>query len=374
MNEPFPLREQVSLAPLTTLEVGGATRYLADCRDLTELSAALAWARERRLRVFTLGGGSNLLVSDDGFDGLAVRYLEDTWTHQREGEEVLLRLGGGLSWDRAVQLSIEHGWAGIECLSGIPGWVGAAPIQNIGAYGQEVADCLVAVEGLEVESGRPRRWLAADCGFGYRSSHFKGIWRGQHVITAVELRLRIGGPGPVRYGELSRQLEALGEPPTLATVRQQVLSLRAGKSMLLSEQDPNRRSAGSFFVNPTVSPRTAAAVQESWRRSGGAGEVPTFDGVDGGVKLSAAWLIERSGFERGYGRGKAGLSSRHTLALINRGGARAADLVALAAEIRAGVHRSFGVTLTPEPHFLGFAAGVDELLGSPSARTADPTP
>ncbi len=365
VKPPFELQENVSLAPLTTLEVGGATRYMAQCRDLRELQAALEWAQDHRLPVFTLGGGSNLLVADEGFNGLTVRYLEDTWSHQEDGEDVVLRLGAGVVWDRAVQLSVERGWAGIECLSGIPGWVGAAPLQNIGAYGQEVAESLTAVEGLEVASGRAMRWPAADCGFGYRSSFFKGCWRGQYLITNVELRLRRGAPRPIRYGELARRLEALDEVPSLEAIRRTVLSIRASKSMLLSDDDENRRSAGSFFVNPEVPRSLAAAAQKAWAGRGGEGEMPTFEAGGGRVKLSAAWLIERAGFERGYGLGAAGLSSRHTLALVNRGGARAAEIVALAREIRAGVYRAFGVRLVPEPHFLGFAVGVDKLLGNP---------
>lgn len=369
MKRSFELQENVALAPLTTLEVGGATRFMAHCRDLEQLQAALAWAQDEQVPVFVLGGGSNLLVADQGFPGLTVRYTEDTWSHREDGDDVLLRLSAGVVWDRAVQLAVERDWAGIECLSGIPGWVGAAPLQNIGAYGQEVADCLTTIEGVEVASGRRMRWAAVDCGFDYRDSFFKSRWRGEYWLTAVELRLRRGVPEPgraIRYGELRRQLQAQGGTTDLKAIRRTVLRIRAEKSMLLSEDDDNRRSAGSFFVNPTVPRAQAMAAQEAWEGRGGEGEMPAFEAPGGRVKLSAAWLIERAGFCRGHRRGAAGLSSRHTLALINRGGARAADIVALAAEIRSGVYGAFGVTLVPEPHFLGFSASVDQLLGRPA--------
>lgn len=374
MTLPFDLQENVPLAPLTTLEVGGATRYLATCHDLGELSAALEWAQDRHLPVFLLGGGSNVLVADRGFQGVTIRYLESSRRVEENAGEVLLRLGAGQVWDDAASFSVEQGLGGIECLSGIPGLVGAAPLQNIGAYGQDVAETLVAVEGIEISTGHQQRWTADACQFGYRTSAFKTIWRGRHVITAVELKLPRRPLGEVRYAELARRLQ--GTEPTLAAVRQQVLAIRASKSMLLSNGDTldsanpngdaNRRSAGSFFVNPVVSPEVASNVQDIWCQQQGDGAVPVFDAADGGSKLSAAWLIERSGFPRGTARGAVGLSSRHTLALINRGGARAVDLVALAAEIRAGVYRKFGVTLVPEPHFLGFEDPVDVLLGCPS--------
>lgn len=363
MSLPFELRDNVPLAPLTTLEVGGVSRYLATCRDLAQVKAALAWGRERRLPIFVLGGGSNLLVADGGFQGLTVRYAD---THQQveiHGDRVLWRLGAGHVWDAAVEHSVAQGWAGIECLSGIPGLVGAAPLQNIGAYGQEVAETLESVSSLDLDTAETRRWTAAQCGLGYRTSIFKGAHRGRYLITGIELRLARVGEGSVRYRELARRLA--DGAPTVANVRRHVLAIRREKSMVWSEEDANRRSAGSFFVNPVVSAERAAAARDAWLRRGGQGDMPAYDVADG-VKLSAAWLIERAGFVRGTARGAAGISSRHTLALINRGAAKAVDLLALAAEIRRKVYDDFGVTLVPEPYFLGFDASVDELLGCPS--------
>ncbi len=359
---PFELHEHVPLAPLTTLEVGGATRYLARCHDLVGLQAVLAWAGERQLPIFLLGGGSNVLVADGGFAGLTPQYADDSWQAELDGDAVVLRLGAGHDWDAAVARCVEQGWGGVECLSGIPGLVGAAPIQNIGAYGQDVSETLGGVEGIELSNGNVHHWSAAQCRFGYRSSAFKEDWRGRYILTAVTLRLPVSDHGYVRYGELQRRLEASGAPPTLSRVRREVLAIRGAKSMLRSDSDPNRRSAGSFFVNPVVPPEVAEQAAEVWRQRGDDGQMPAFPASDGRVKLSAAWLIERAGFPRGYQRGPAGLSSRHTLALINRGGAKASDLLDLAAEIRMGVQRVFGVTLVPEPQLVGFSESVDELF------------
>lgn len=363
MNLPFELHEHVSLAPLTTLEVGGATRYFARCTDLDGLRAALEWAEERSLPIFLLGGGSNVLVADAGFPGLTLQYADDRWQAEPDGDGMMLRLGAGHDWDAAVARCVEAGWSGVECLSGIPGHVGAAPIQNIGAYGQDVSETLERVEGIELSTGDVHRWEAAECRFGYRTSAFKTDWRGRYVLTAVTLRLPVSDQGTVRYGELQRRLEASGSAPTLDVVRRQVLAIRGSKSMLRSDNDPNRRSAGSFFVNPVVTSDVAEHAAEVWRQRGGdADAMPAFPTAGGRVKLSAAWLIERAGFPRGYQRGAAGLSTRHTLALINRGSAAASDLLALAAEIRVGVQDVFGVTLVPEPQLVGFSESVDELL------------
>ncbi|MEM9554712.1 MAG: UDP-N-acetylmuramate dehydrogenase [Acidobacteriota bacterium] len=365
------IERQRAFATMTTLEVGGPASEIAHVTSEAALRELLADARSRRLPVFVLGGGSNLLVADRGFDGLVVRY-DDTALSFEDGDasagSVRVRAGAGLEWNELVAASVDAGLAGLECLAGIPGRVGAAPIQNIGAYGQEVAQTIESVEVVERASGAPRRLTAAECAFGYRSSRFKTDWRDRFVITAVRLRLRRCATGTVRYAELRRALDLGTDDPSppLAAVRDAVLTLRRGKSMVLDPDDPNRRSAGSFFVNPVVDPARADAVEEAARARGSTRTMPRYpaDGRDSGhVKLSAAWLIEEAGFTRGFRQGRAALSSRHTLALINTGGATSAELVALARTVRRGVLDAFGVTLEPEPTFLGFGQPVHVLLG-----------
>ncbi len=355
------LAADVPLAPLTTLGVGGSARYLARCRDAAELRGALATAQERGLATFVLGGGSNLLVADRGFDGLVLTIEDRILTFDDEDDDVVLvRAGAGLVWDELVAATLERGLGGVECLSGIPGLLGAAPIQNVGAYGQEVAETIAAVYAVDCGTGEERRFPAAECGFGYRWSRFKGEERGRWAVVRVDLRLRRGRTGTVRYRDLERRLGR--QEASLSDVRQTVLEIRRSKSMVLDDGDPNRRSAGSFFLNPVVSEAEAQSVR---RRLDAGEEMPAYPAGGGRRKLSAAWLIERSGFERGFalaGR-SAAISSRHTLALVTREGARASDVIELAAEVRRGVERSCGVTLTPEPVFLGFEEDVETLLG-----------
>lgn len=338
-------REHVALAPRTTLSVGGSARWHALARNASELAEHLGEAERRGLPSLVLGGGSNLLIADAGYPGLVVEYLADGI---RALDDQHLEADAGVPWDALVQHCVERELAGLECLSGIPGRVGAAPIQNIGAYGQEVAERLTAVLALERATGNTVVLPAEECGFGYRWSHFKGPWLNRYVVTGVRLRLSPGGSPTVRYADLTRRL---GPQATLADVRRTVLEVRRSKSMVYDPQDPNHKSAGSFFMNPVVDARLPQEEMPQW---------PTGEGK---VKLSAAWLIEHSGFPRGFAHGRVGLSSNHTLALINRGQASAAELVELARLIRAGVFSRFGVRLEPEPVFVGFDRPVEELLG-----------
>ncbi|MEZ4434657.1 MAG: UDP-N-acetylmuramate dehydrogenase [bacterium] len=357
---PVFVRRDVPLAPLTTLEVGGPARYFVDGHDPAELAAALAWARAADVEVLVFGGGSNLLVADAGFDGLALRVATTGITVEAAGEAITLRVAAGEPWDALVTRAVGERWAGIECLAGIPGAVGAAPIQNIGAYGQEVADVLVAVEALDRVSGEVARFAAAECGFGYRQSRFKGDPTRRHVVTAVTLALRPGGAPTVRYAELAAAVDATRG---LAAVSDAVRALRRSKSMVLDPSDPNRRSAGSFFLNPVLPGAAVAAVTARVAAAGhDPSTMPAWPQPDGAVKLSAAWLIERAGLTRGFGDGRVGLSSRHTLAVVNRGGATAAEIVAFAGQVRATVRARFGVALHPEPVFAGFDRAVEALL------------
>jgi UDP-N-acetylmuramate dehydrogenase len=347
------LREGVPLAPLTTLGVGGPARYYGRAVSRREVLELVSWAEDRRLPLLVLGGGSNLVVADAGFPGLVLHVALEglAWSH--EGRDVEVRVGAGENWDGLVAEAVGRGLAGVECLSGIPGAVGATPIQNVGAYGQDVAETIKAVEALDLGSGTEVRFSAEDCEFGYRDSRFKRSDAGRFIVLSVTYRLEPGGAPKVLYADLTRHFDDVGiSRPTLAEVRDAVLEIRRRKSMVLDAADPNARSAGSFFVNPVLSRGDFAALRATVDALG-LGPLPHFAAPDGRVKVPAAWLIERSGFAKGYARGRAAISSRHALALVNAGGATASEIVDLAVEIRDGVAARFGVSLRPEPVFVG---------------------
>jgi UDP-N-acetylmuramate dehydrogenase len=329
------------LADLTTLRLGGPARRLVEARTEAELIAAV---REAAPPVLVLAGGSNVVVADEGVPGTVVRVA--TRGVERDGER--LTVAAGEPWDDLVAACVAEGLRGFECLSGIPGSVGATPIQNVGAYGQEVAETVETVRVLDRESDRVQEMPAAACGFRYRSSVFK--YHDRRVVLSVTFRLRRDHmSGPLRYAELARALgvPAGGSAP-LTEVREAVLALRRRKGMVIDPADPDSVSAGSFFTNPILAADAFAALTE---RAGP--ELPAWPEADGRVKTSAAWLIERAGFHRGHGNGRVGISTKHTLALVNRGGATTAELMTLAREIAAGVHDAFGVRLVPEPVLVG---------------------
>ena len=348
-DRPFELLRDVPLAPLCTLGVGGLARHYVRVRDRAEAAAAAAWARERSLRPFVLGGGSNLVVADDGYPGLVIHLDLRGVAAAEENGSVLVTAAAGEEWDPLVERCVGQGWAGLECLSGIPGRVGATPIQNVGAYGQDVSETVERVECLDLASGAAIALSGAECGFAYRDSRFKRDDAGRFLITSVSFRLRPGGPPSVRYAELEQTLRDAGvDRPTLADVRRTVVGLRRRKSMVIDADDENRRSVGSFFMNPTVAPEQADRV----RARAGGGSMPAFPAADDRVKLSAAWLIERAGLTRGHAEGPVGLSTRHTLAIVNRGGATARQIVDFARRVRDRVRERFDVVLRPEPVFL----------------------
>ena len=343
------IRDGVPLAPFTTLELGGPARHFVEAADEGAVVEALRWADGRELPVVLLGGGSNMVVSDAGFDGLIIRIATRGVAFETSGGEATVTAAAGEPWDALVAESVGRGLGGVECLSGIPGLVGATPIQNVGAYGQEVAETIRSVRVLERGSWQMRALSPEECGFGYRDSAFKRD-PGRFVVLAVTFALRAGGAPSLRYRELAESLagEAL---PTLAGTRATVLALRAKKSMLVTRGDPNRRSVGSFFTNPIVEAQQAEAVAA---RAGDDGSsMPRWPASDGRVKLSAGWLIERAGVAKGLRRGPVGVSSAHALALVHHGGGTTAALIALAHELRAAVQTRFGVTLVPEPTFVG---------------------
>jgi UDP-N-acetylmuramate dehydrogenase len=340
------LEEHVPLAPLTTIGIGGPARFFFRAANVDEVREALDWARSRELRVFVLGGGSNLLISDDGFDGLVLHADLRGITVESEDEYAMVKVAAGEPWDSFVAMAVDRGWAGIECLSGIPGSTGATPIQNVGAYGQDVSETIVRVEALDRTTGLVTGFTNAECRFGYRSSLFKNHERERYAVVSVTFRLKRGGTAAVKYPELRRYLDEHGIAlDDLPAVRNAVIAIRKRKGMVIDRSDPDTRSDGSFFMNPVISAGEYATIARDWP------DAPHFPAGDG-VKLSAAWLIEHAGFQKGYVHGNVGLSSKHTLAIINRGGGTAAEVSELVELIQGRVRDTFGVEMHVEPVFV----------------------
>lgn len=334
------IKENVALAPLTTLGVGGPARFFVRATSEPQVLSALEHARAIGLDVFVLGGGSNVLVSDSGFDGLVVRIA----LLGLRGDRERIVAQAGEDWDRFVERCVANDLAGVECLSGIPGLVGGTPVQNVGAYGQEVSDVIESVRCLDRTTNEIVELANADCGFSYRTSVFNSTLRDRYVVLAVRFALSEGGEPKIAYKDLR---EHFGDRrPTLADVRAAVLKIRRSKSMVIDPADPNSRSAGSFFKNPIVDRKKLEEL--------GGDLVPHFAAGDGQVKVPAAWLIEQCGLGKGFRLGKAAISENHSLAIVNRGGATAADILALKEKIQASVGRKFGILLQPEPVFIGF--------------------
>ena len=350
-----------ALSGFTTLKLGGPAGRLVEAGTEAELIEALRAALERELLV--LAGGSNVVIADAGWPGTVLRI--GTRGIERGDDGATLTVQAGEPWDPFVAACVAEGLAGLECLSGIPGSVGATPIQNVGAYGQDVAETIVAVRAYDRREDRVETLDAAACAFTYRSSVFKRE-PGRRLVLAVTFALEPGGRSkPIRYAELARALGvSVGASAPLAEVRDAVLSLRRAKGMVVAEDDPDSVSAGSFFTNPILEPEAFFALEARVRaRLGDDARLPRFPEPDGRIKTSAAWLVERAGFARGHGMpGPAAVSSKHTLALTNRGGATTDQLVALAREVADGVEASFGVRLVPEPVFVGHAW--DEMDGA----------
>jgi len=345
--------ENVRLAEHCTLGVGGPARFFVEAREEAAVLEALEWARARRLPIRVLGGGSNLVVADEGIDGLVVKIaLRGLDTREAHGV-VEVTAAAGEPWDELVRLCVDHGWAGFECLSGIPGLVGATPMQNVGAYGQEVSETVILVRALDTCTGRIMTFENRECRFGYRDSMFRSDEPGRYVILSVGYRLRPRGAAAVRYADVEKDLAARGiAKPSLTDVRASVIAIRRSKSMVLDPRDANRRSCGSFFTNPIIPGAELAAVESR----AGDRAMPRWPLPGGQVKLSAAWLIERAGYTRGRADGPVGLSTNHALAIVAHDGARARDVVAFARRVQTAVADRFGVRLTPEPVFWGVAA------------------
>jgi UDP-N-acetylmuramate dehydrogenase len=354
------IQENVPLAPLTTLQVGGAARYFAELRREDEVREAAQFAKARDLPLFVLGGGSNLVIADSGWPGLVLKIaiggIASPRANDAPGNAVLFSVGAGVNWDDFVAQAVVQNCAGVECLSGIPGSVGGTPVQNVGAYGQEVADTIESVRALDLREDRIVVLPKPACGFRYRSSIFNGTERGRYIILQVNYRLKRGGAPSLKYADLQKhfaeRLVPKQTPPSLAETREAVREIRRNKGMLIVPGDADCRSAGSFFKNPVLDEEqfkdlAARAISKAL-------EIPSYPALDAQRKVSAAWLVEHSGFRKGYAAGAVGISQKHALALINRGDAKASDIVELKDKIQHAVQEAWGIQLEPEPVFVGF--------------------
>lgn len=351
-------QEHVPLAPFTTFRIGGPARWFAQAATESDVEDGVRFARERQLPLFILGGGSNLLVSDAGFPGLVLRIALLGVDEESGVDGTLFRAGAGVDWDALVARTVELGYRGMECLSGIPGTVGGTPVQNVGAYGQEVAQTIQRVRAFDRHACAWVDLSAAECRFRYRTSLFNCEARERFIVSRVEYRLSCKSGPLVAYPDLKRYFkESRIGSPTLADVRHAVLSIRASKGMVIAPGEPDSQSAGSFFKNPITSEdrlaHIAAAIDGcSGNGASGSGrsvEVPHYAAGPGMVKIPAAWLLEQAGFRKGYQLGRAGVSTRHTLALTNRGDATAAEIARLRDAIQQAVEAKFGLRLEPEP-------------------------
>jgi UDP-N-acetylmuramate dehydrogenase len=346
------IQENVPLAPLTTMQVGGPARYLAEAASEDDVREAVDFARAKGLPLFVLGGGSNLLVADSGWPGLVLRVAIGGVTRREDGGAAVFDAGAGVDWDQFVAQAVAGDCAGVECLSGIPGSVGGTPVQNVGAYGQEVSETIESVRALDLKENRVVVLPEEACGFRYRTSIFNTTERGRYIILRVTYRLSPGAAPSLKYADLQKHFANSGSPPSLAEVRAAVRRIRHSKGMLLVPGDADCRSAGSFFKNPVLG---ETQFHDLAKRAESKGlKFPSYPALDAQRKVSAAWLVEHSGFVRGFTLGAAGISRQHALALINTGNARAADIVRLKETVQQGVEAAWGIVLEPEPVFVGF--------------------
>ena len=340
---------------MTTFRLGGPARFFVDAKSAPEVQEAVTFAQSKSLPLFVLGGGSNLVVADCGWPGLVLK-VAVPGIDQRPGQDdegrVLYDAGAGESWDRFVSHAVMARCAGVECLSGIPGSVGGTPVQNVGAYGQEVSETIESVEVYDRKDDQVRELCREACGFTYRSSIFNTTERGRFIILRVTYALTPGGEAHIEYADLKRHFEGRETRPNLAETREAVRHIRARKGMLIVPGDPDCKSAGSFFKNPVLSEQQHADLQKRAEAKGLT--LPSYPGLEKSHKVSAAWLVEKSGFARGYGFGRVGISSKHALAIVNRDEAIAAEVLALKDQIQQRVEELWAVRLEPEPVMVGF--------------------
>jgi len=349
------VQENIPLAPLTTFRIGGPARFFVEAKTIADVEESVRFARTTDVPLFVLGGGSNLVVADSGWRGLVLK-IGISGIERRTGAAVdgraLFDVGAGESWDRFVSHAVMAHCAGVECLSGIPGSVGGTPVQNVGAYGQEVSNTIESVEVFDLKDNQVRELCNEACGFSYRSSIFNTTERGRFIILRVTYALAPGGEPHLEYADLKRHFEGRETVPNLAETREAVRHIRARKGMLIVEGDPDCRSAGSFFKNPVLSEEQHEDLKK--RAAAKKLTIPSYPALEKSRKISAAWLVEHSGFARGYGFGHAGISSKHALAIVNRGGATAAEILALKDHIQQRVEEIWAVQLETEPVMVGF--------------------
>jgi UDP-N-acetylmuramate dehydrogenase len=348
------LREHVSLRALSTLGIGGPARWFGRAETIGDVQAIHSWCVEHDLPLFVLGGGSNLVISDDGFSGVVMHMAVAGITMSDGLSHTIVNAGAGESWDRLVESVVARGLSGVECLSGIPGTVGGTPIQNVGAYGQDVASVIDRVVALDRSTSSLTEITAVDCGFSYRMSRFKNADAGRFIVCGVSFRLS-ESTATLSYPELIAELERCGHTrPRPSDVRAAVLTIRRRKGMVIDAGDPDTRSVGSFFMNPVVSPDDRERIASL------SGErVPGFAMDDDRVKIPAAWLIEHAGIRKGHGERTVGVSTKHPLAIVNRGGATSRDVLRFAVQIKHAVIDWCGVWLRPEPVFVGLEGNDD---------------
>jgi UDP-N-acetylmuramate dehydrogenase len=357
------VQENIPIAPFTTFQVGGPARYFVAAHSQQEAKDAVSYAAEHKLPLFVLGGGSNLVVSDSGWPGLVLKISIVGTEFEGDLKKMRFQTGAGESWDSLVALTVSKNCGGIECLSGIPGTVGGTPVQNVGAYGQEVSETITWVHALEIATGKSVEMTNADCGFAYRTSVFNTTHRDRYIVLEVAYLLHRNATPKIEYADLKKFFASSTTQPTLTAqptpqqVRDAVCSIRQSKAMLIVEGDhenEDSRSAGSFFKNPIVTLSEADRIQALAEKLAPGKPLPRYPAGDAQVKLAAAWLVEQSGFHKGYGTGSVGISHKHTLAIVNRGGATAQDILTLKNEIQKKVFDTWGVSLQPEPVFVGF--------------------
>lgn len=354
------IQENIALGPFTTFRVGGPARYLIDASTEADIKEALAFAVEKQLSLFVLGGGSNLVIADDGWPGLVLKIALKGIESEFEGENAVFHARAGENWDDFVAYTVERNCAGVECLSGIPGTVGGTPVQNVGAYGQEVSQTIRSVRVLEIATGKVSEFSNHDCGFSYRSSILNQHAAGKYIVLEVTYHLSQNGSPTIEYADLQQFFAAEQRTPSLPQVRDAVRQIRQSKAMLLVRGDEDSRSAGSFFKNPIVPREEAWRIEKLAQQRIPGHVMPHYPMKDGRVKLAAAWLVEQTGFHKGYSRGPIGISRKHSLAIVNRGGATAKDILALKNEIEQKVFEVWGVRLQPEPVFVGFQPAAKE--------------
>jgi UDP-N-acetylmuramate dehydrogenase len=345
------IQENVLLSQLTTFQVGGPARYFVEAATPQEISAAVAFAQSRSLPLFVLGGGSNLVISDSGWPGLVLKVAVSGIEERQESDKHRFEVGAGESWDKFVAHAVARNCAGVECLSGIPGSVGGTPVQNVGAYGQDVAETVESVLALDLKDGQLHELCAEACGFSYRTSIFNTSQRGRYIILKVTYGLEAGRAPRIEYADLKKHFAGWSVAPTLADTREAVRRIRASKGMLITPGDEDCRSAGSFFKNPVLASEQYEPLVKSAEAKGL--RIPSYPAGDGKRKVSAAWLVENSGFGKGYVTGRVGISRKHALAIVNRGEASAAEIVGLKESIQERVADIWGVQLEAEPVFVG---------------------